>query len=534
MTAHWEWYDYTNIPHIDHDDARTAKIFVATDTQTNSTEPIYGEVLEHVRIDVPAGVRFDAAVVIPKLIERYTDENIVGIRANFPASVVEVCRCRACHKLVARGKFHIELCMDCSRIYKRCSKCHVLVHDGTLAKTLPTDRSGRILCPECAKLYERCPGCGIWRDVHSESESDEQKSDKTCPSCRVGRRSRSSEMLDHYRSGDIDYVHDYSHKPYPRFHAVSAEPEPHLYFGVELEVDDFSSPGAIRKASEALANMKGNIGEPNHLGVAPGSCPPDPCDDCDHVVGCEDWCSERSEWENDYDYDEEEEEENGNEELFYLKYDASLNDGFEIVTHPSTLAFHRQSMPWAQIKKIVLSAGGRSHDTNHCGLHVHMNSNFFGTPRSDEWEMNVLKLLNLNSTFWRQIVRISRRRGDELDEWAARYADDFKVTPGNTRKIKDLLAGGHGRHRAINLHPRETIEFRMFKGTLNDKTLIATLQFLDHFIRTAKTLSAEQTTNITWDGFITKLNKDFNKELSDYLMKAKLYGHERGIAKSAS
>lgn len=36
----------------------------------------------------------------------------------------------------------------------------------------------------------------------------------------------------------------------------------------------------------------------------------------------------------------------GGEERLYCKHDGSLDDGFEMVTHPMTLEYHMQKMPW--------------------------------------------------------------------------------------------------------------------------------------------------------------------------------------------
>ena len=52
---------------------------------------------------------------------------------------------------------------------------------------------------------------------------------------------------------------------------------------------------------------------------------------------------------------------NGKRELIYCKHDGSLNDGFEIVTHPMSLAFHQSNMPWREILREAVSMGYRSH-----------------------------------------------------------------------------------------------------------------------------------------------------------------------------
>ena len=69
---------------------------------------------------------------------------------------------------------------------------------------------------------------------------------------------------------------------------------------------------------------------------------------------------------------------NGEGELVYCKHDGSLDDGFEIVTHPMTLAFHQTRMPWRIILQEAIDMGYSSHQACTCGLHVHVNRDAFG------------------------------------------------------------------------------------------------------------------------------------------------------------
>ena len=47
---------------------------------------------------------------------------------------------------------------------------------------------------------------------------------------------------------------------------------------------------------------------------------------------------------------------NGLENL-YCKHDGSLDDGFEMVTHPMTLDYHRKEMPWKKILHCAVDIG---------------------------------------------------------------------------------------------------------------------------------------------------------------------------------
>lgn len=54
----------------------------------------------------------------------------------------------------------------------------------------------------------------------------------------------------------------------------------------------------------------------------------------------------------------------------YCKKDGSLNTGFEMVSHPGTLAYHQYEMPWRGICRKAQKAGFTSHDAGTCGLQL--------------------------------------------------------------------------------------------------------------------------------------------------------------------
>ncbi len=65
-------------------------------------------------------------------------------------------------------------------------------------------------------------------------------------------------------------------------------------------------------------------------------------------------------------------------EHIYCKHDGSLEDGFEIVTHPMSLEYHEKHMPWAAVLQEAVSMGYRSHQAGTCGLHIHVSRSAFG------------------------------------------------------------------------------------------------------------------------------------------------------------
>lgn len=254
-------------------------------------------------------------------------------------------------------------------------------------------------------------------------------------------------------------IQNYYCKPEPIFYGDGPR-----YFGVELEIDEGGE-------SNDAANVIQRIGNEDH----------------DHI---------------------------------YIKHDGSLDEGLEIVTHPMTLAYHKEEMPWRNIIRKALELDYTSHQAGTCGLHVHVNRSSLG---GNEWEQDrtIARILYLVETFWHELLRFSRRTQQQMDKWAARYGrkDDPKDVLHTAKRSGD-------RYTAVNLTPYDTIEFRMFRGTLKYNTLIATLQMVERLCDVAFSLSDNLIKGITWTEFVTGIPRDTMPELVQYLKERRLYVNE--------
>ncbi len=208
------------------------------------------------------------------------------------------------------------------------------------------------------------------------------------------------------------------------------------------------------------------------------------------------------------------------EDKFHLEEDGSLDDGIEIITQPATLKYHKENIGWDRITRAVLGNGGKSHDTSTCGLHIHFNSSYFGS-RYDEC---VLKLLYLVERFWFKFVKFSRRSEYTLDKWAKRYGDDgfdkYITREQQHRKVDSTKR--MGRYFAVNIENSNTVEIRMFRGTLKVSTIIASLQFVDFLVRFINEATIEDLQYITWNSLMARIKTDSYPELVDYLLSKEL------------
>ena len=209
---------------------------------------------------------------------------------------------------------------------------------------------------------------------------------------------------------------------------------------------------------------------------------------------------------------------NGLENL-YCKHDGSLDDGFEMVTHPMTLEYHMKEMPWARILQEAIHLGYTSHQATTCGLHVHVNRNAFGDTEEAQ-DAVIARILYFFEKNWEELLKFSRRTPRQLERWATRYG--YKDQP---KELLDHAKKGYhgGRYTSVNLTNTDTIEFRIFRGTLKYNTLIATLQLLDRICDVAICLTDDQIKAMSWTTFVSGCTQP---ELVRYLKERRLYVNE--------
>lgn len=206
------------------------------------------------------------------------------------------------------------------------------------------------------------------------------------------------------------------------------------------------------------------------------------------------------------------------EEYFYLKTDGSLSNGFEIVSHPFSQLFYK-NLKMKSLLEYLSKQGYTSHDNGNCGLHFHIDRKYFTIS-----EINRLKIFfSLNK---KKIFKLSRREVEEnINRWA---------------RIEDLLPAeifGYGVHSsdsryvAVNVTSK-TVEIRIFRGTLNNKTFLNSLKLIYAIIDFIKqTSSANLFNGKSWSEFMKFVSiRNEYKMLYTYLKQKKM--HLASITKS--
>ena len=160
-----------------------------------------------------------------------------------------------------------------------------------------------------------------------------------------------------------------------------------------------------------------------------------------------------------------------NKELIYLKKDGSLTSGFEIISHPMTLSYHKKNFNWREILQGLISNDGKSHQTDTCGIHVHVSSDKVSF-------INQWKLVRFFYQCSSKISILSRRKIFRYCEF--RSLDKYGVDRHDlcyADTIKSKRPYNRDRYSAINFQNSKTIEFRIFRGTLKDSTFFSCLEF---------------------------------------------------------
>lgn len=368
---------------------------------------------------------------------------------------------------IAGGEY---ICEDCyNDTYYTCEICGTVEHCDNTHYIDDTT-----VCDDCFdRLYEACANCG---DHHHVDDMHSTRDGYVCGYCLDNNYVECCECGEllhidnsYYNDHTGDYycedcydsnenINDYYYKPCPIFYGDNSN----LYMGVELEID-----GAGENSNNA-----GKL-----LGI------------------------------------------DGNDRI-YCKHDGSLDNGFEIVSHPCTLNYHRYSMEWENICKKAVSMGYTSHDAKTCGLHIHISKKALGDNFTEQDE-NIAKILYFIEKYFDKFLILSRRTQEQLDRWASRYGIEQGEKPLN---ILDKAKNNCNRYRAVNLQNSHTVEFRFFRGTLNYNTFIATLELVQHLCDMCLELSENDIQDISWREFCTSIkNADTNySELIQYMTDRKI------------
>ena len=371
------------------------------------------------------------------------------------------------------------VCQDCAESHPCCDCCDCVITSGNVVEI---EGGSEYVCEDCAECYYyRCDDCGeyvslrrLWAERNMAICDFCSDNYCICDDCDDIIRSDCVHYMEgHYYCDDCEpshrsIIHDYNYKPVPTFYGELSDVVKG-YYGLELEIDDGEYK---QEAARAIQDAGG---------------------DC-----------------------------------IYLKHDGSLScDGFEIVTHPATLEYHMNTMPWHDIIRAARDYDYTSHDAGTCGLHIHASRSLFGADRTTQ-DLNIAKIILLIDFWWEQyIVPFSRRNYNQLNDWAKKPNAYIMASDSEHDAIyKAKQSGECDRYKAVNLKNTHTVEFRFFRGTLRRDTIMASIQFVDTLIKYVSSVKLKD----LWDKTFNDVFGDTQyPELKEYLQKRKILDESEEI-----
>lgn len=297
-----------------------------------------------------------------------------------------------------------------------------------------TSLQGRLMCRICLDEYLKennetleddyfvCAHCDSF--IHFDNEVTWGGS-SYCERCYDNNVYTCGECDEQYWDGDDHdcsesyggLIHDYGYKPRPYFFGKNDKER--IFMGFELEVEVID--GSMREHAEQVVNSLG-----------------------EHV---------------------------------YLKHDGSLENGFEIVTHPHTLDSYRKEFAFESFRKFRRE-GLRSWNTTTCGLHIHVSRSAFGSsPYDNRTRSDIIKSRQFHELRFIKLIYDNERQVTRLAGRTSPTFANFQDKGNLTNKVLNHHDVG-GRHAAVNTYNESTLEVRIFKGSLHEKRVLMALEFV--------------------------------------------------------
>jgi len=301
------------------------------------------------------------------------------------------------------------VCNDCIRI---CEKCEMVGHENDDWNYID---SMSTWCANCTSAYAHwCDDCDNYFTGYTYGAEDTGMT--FCEPCFERSCSYCEPCDAYYYDGctyahdedeeDTRLIHDYSYRPDPIFRS-SQDEQTRLYFGIEIETEIRGGNYPERTNAAEYARILEDKG------------------------------------------------------LAYLKSDGSLECGFEIVTHPMSHNYfmNENDLMWEVITKLKEDYNMISWGTKTCGLHIHISRNGFS---GGSHQHRFLQLVYNNQDFYEALA------GRSSSHWA-KFTDVVDENTGKKSFKQKFDRHGSDRYSAINTNNRNTLEMRIFRGSLNTR-----------------------------------------------------------------
>jgi len=201
-------------------------------------------------------------------------------------------------------------------------------------------------------------------------------------------------------------------------------------------------------------------------------------------------------------------------EFIYFKWDSSLNDGFEIVSHPFTWEWYKKNRKMLkEMLELLIKNGYCSYYSERAAIHIHISKKPFKT-------FHLFKLLEFYYGHPRLIKLLSRiyhkKQTSQHIQWDwQKYS--IKYTAKYKSHDEDM-----DRYQMVNFVDGKTIEFRSFRGTLIAESFFRILELIKCSIDYCEESSIKDITNLypKFYNYVKGRQKEF-RNLYSFLSKRK-------------
>lgn len=182
-----------------------------------------------------------------------------------------------------------------------------------------------------------------------------------------------------------------------------------------------------------------------------------------------------------------------NRGLFYIKADVSVENGFEIVTHPFTPAWGLKNFPFGVFEDAI-SDNLLLPKHYSTGQHIHISKRAF-TPA------HLTKFLYLHERLIPFIAQVGGRSSEHRYATFSPYKDWAEQPKAKIKFAKGQDYGPSGRN-AVNLSNAETIELRYPAGDVTPKNIRKNMEWIDAIFKFSRILTVGDLKEMHDPGFM--------------------------------
>lgn len=227
----------------------------------------------------------------------------------------------------------------------------------------------------------------------------------------------------------------------------------------------------------------------------------------------------------------------------YFKHDGSIEDGscgpgVEIVTQPCSWRYLQGlRATWSQRLAAMRGAGFRSFDAGNCGLHVHVSREPFSAGQL----IRLQSLIYDNAELFRRISQRSQYRYCAFDQRDATDPRFRVLKAGAAKHGKSYRYFDYDPHQnqdrrvALNFpNDTPTVEFRFFRGTLNEASFWKSLECVNACVTfTRESSKTDAVSFLRWVFARTRQYPNLTSFLTTWYAEYQQQSHPRGTRVAA-